>query len=340
MALQAQAQAQGRGQGQEQDYWPGFLDILVNVMLYLLLLVSSFALGAVALTLHSMQQQLQLFSLDVDQAVALKGLEVSEQDRRRLMLRLESLDVEAMLKRREQLERERQLLEARRKEVERELAQQRRRAQEVQEVQEVQRRRRAHSEVDEGRQELAQLQQQRVDYEFRLSVLGSQLGEVERNLAQVSEALEEQKQSQQASARQWVSDFRVGAALSEAGFGGDVQGLVERRLGQAAVAAWEFGASELIWPQGKVPPISGMALETGDAWRVVALTDTGNVRLVRESFARVNSVRDVLIARGFERERIRVEVLDGGAALGVDGRILRTVLMVPDRQAGRLAEDQ
>jgi hypothetical protein len=86
-----------------------------------------------------------------------------------------------------------------------------------------------------------------------------------------------------------------------------------------------------MWPAAKVPPISGMPLDQRIPWRVVTLTDTGNVRLVRESFARVNSVRDALIARGFERERIKVEVLDFNAASGVDGRLFRTVLMLPDQ---------
>jgi len=312
-------------QAQAQDYWPGFLDILVNVMLYLLLLVSSFALGSVALTLHSMQQQFQLSELDVGQAVEMQSAELNEEDRRRLMLRLESLDVQAMLKRREEVDRERQLLEARRKEVERELAQQQRTAQEVRQ------RNRSRPDREAVQQEEVRLQQQRSDYEFTLSALGVELSTMRRNLAQASESLLLQKQSQQAKAEQVESDFRVSSVLGSVGIGEDLQVIVERRLGRSVVAVWEFEPGELMWPAAKVPPISGMPLDQRIPWRVVTLTDTGNVRLVRESFARVNSVRDALIARGFERERIKVEVLDFNAASGVDGRLFRTVLMLPDQ---------
>jgi flagellar biosynthesis GTPase FlhF len=216
-------------QAQAQDYWPGFLDILVNVMLYLLLLVSSFALGSVALTLHSMQQQFQLSELDVGQAVEMQSAELNEEDRRRLMLRLESLDVQAMLKRREEVDRERQLLEARRKEVERELAQQQRTAQEVRQ------RNRSRPDREAVQQEEVRLQQQRSDYEFTLSALGVELSTMRRNLAQASESLLLQKQSQQAKAEQVESDFRVSSVLGSVGIGEDLQVIVERRLGRSVV---------------------------------------------------------------------------------------------------------
>lgn len=314
-------------QAQTQDYWPGFLDILVNVMLYLLLLVSSFALGSVALTLHSMQQQFQLSFLDVGKAVEVQAASLSEEDRNRLMARLESLDIEAMLKRREELDRQRQLLETRRKEVERELAQRQQRA-----AQEARQASRSRPDRESVQQDLERLQQQRTDYEFTLASLGVELSAMQRNLSQASQALLLQKQSQQAKSERSESNFRVSSILGSLGVGEELEVMVERRLGSSVVAVWEFEPGELMWSAAKVPPISGMALNLRGPWRVVTLTDTGNVRLVRESFARVNSVRDVLIARGFTRESIKVEVLDFNAADGADGRLFRTVLMLPDQQ--------
>ena len=49
---------------QEQNYWPGYLDALINVMLNLLFLVAIFAIGLVLLNLESFTRQNQISRLD------------------------------------------------------------------------------------------------------------------------------------------------------------------------------------------------------------------------------------------------------------------------------------
>jgi hypothetical protein len=311
-----------RGAVAEQDYWPGFLDILVNVMLYLLLLVGSFALGAVALTLHSMQQRQQLNFLDIDKALAVDALGLGEEDRQRLMMRLEALDVEAMVRRREALDRERQLVESRRLAVERELA--------LRQAQ-TQRQAPAPGQNPSNDERLfAQVRQQTSDHELRLTALSDQLRSTQGSLVLAKETLAQNVQNRGSVAAQGVSEFRVAPVREQGNSTSQLALLVIDQLERSPVAVWEFSADELIWPGAKVPPISGMTLSSEADWTLVIFADTNNVRVVRESFARVNSVRETLIGRGFDRERIKAEVRSNGPLTSADERLFRSVFMLPN----------
>jgi len=311
-----------RGAVAEQDYWPGFLDILVNVMLYLLLLVGSFALGAVALTLHTMQQRQQLNFLDNDKALAVDALNLGEEDRRRLMKRLEALDVEAMVRRREALDRERQMVESRRLAVERELAL--RQAQSNRQVLAP------DQNPTNNERLLAQVRQQTSDHELRLTALSDQLRSTQGSLVLAKETLAQNVQNRGGVAAQGVSEFRVAPVREQGNSTSQLALLVIDQLERAPVAVWEFSADELIWPEAKVPPISGMALSNETDWTLVIFADTNNLRVVRESFARVNSVRETLIGRGFDRERIKAEVRSNGPSASADERLFRSVFMLPN----------
>lgn len=308
----------------QQDYWPGFLDILVNVMLYMLLLVGSFALGAVALTLHSMQQRQQLSFLDSDKTLAMQAMGLDEADRGRLMLRLESLDVQAMVNRREALDRGRQLAENRQRDLQRELALRQAQAQPASPVQSKQ------PTQSSQEQALVQIKQQYLDSEMRLAVLTDQLRSAQSGLTQAKQALAANAQARRSEVTPRVSDFRVSGPSRAATGERSLAFLLAEQLGREPSAVWVFAADELLWPQAKVPPISGMSLSDQMPWLLLIFADTANPRIVRESFARVNSVRQTLIDRGFEKERIKVEVRPHEASTGLDERLYRSVFMLPN----------
>lgn len=318
----------------QQDYWPGFLDILVNVMLYMLLLVGSFALGAVALTLHSMQQRQQLSFLDSDKASVMQAMGLDEADRGRLMQRLESLDVQAMVNRREALDRGRQLAENMQRDMQqrdmqqrdrqRELALRQAQAQRASPAQSTQPTQSSHEQA------LVQIKQQYLDSEMRLAVLTDQLRSAQSGLTQAKQALAASAQAGRSEVTPRVSDFRVGGPARAATGERSLAFLLAEQLGREPSAVWEFAADELLWPQAKVAPISGMSLSDQMPWLLLIFADTANPRIVRESFARVNSVRQTLIDRGFEKERIKVEVRPHEASKGLDERLYRSVFMLPN----------
>lgn len=310
----------------KQDYWPGYLDALVNVMLYLLLLVGSFALGMVALTLYSMQQQQQLSFLGARSEQLVEQMSLSEGEKAEMSARLASLDIEAIVLRREQLDRERQLEEAR-------LAQQRlQQQQERREQQQAIQLRRAASTTDTKQESDAALQAaleaQKADMSKRLAAMDLEYNELLALLEKDRRQLAQTRQSEPAKPVELVTDVRVvnrgpGSTTGVPSAAGGLFNTVPRSV-------WAFDASQFIWAADRPLPADFSDADRASGWSLVIHADTGNSRITRESFARVNSVREALVQQGFTRERIKVEVRSIDGVSVKDERLFRTVYMLED----------
>ncbi len=303
----------------KQDYWPGYLDALVNVMLYLLLLVGSFALGMVALTLYSTQQQQQLSFLGARSEQLVEQMGLSEGEKAQMAARLASLDIEAIVQRREQLDRARQLEAAR-------LAQQR-----LQQQQQAMQLRRpeplsAPNGQDTARQ--AALEAQKAELSKRLTAIDQEYAELLVLLEREKRQLAQVRRSEPVKPVELVTDVRVVNRVPASTAGVSTPG--SALFGAAPRAVWVFDASQFIWTADKPLPADFSEADRANGWSLVVHADTGNSRITRESFARVNSVREALVQQGFTRERIKVEVrsIDGVAVK--DERLFRTVYMLHD----------
>ena len=93
---------------QEQNYWPGYLDALINVMLNLLFLVAIFAIGLVLLNMEGMTQDYQIARLNAQaqEVVDEIGLEQSRRDE--LLQKVQKLDIAAILANQRELDRRQQ----------------------------------------------------------------------------------------------------------------------------------------------------------------------------------------------------------------------------------------
>ena len=321
----------------QQDYWPGYLDALVNVMLYLLLLVGSFALGMVALTLHSMEQQQQLSFLGggtggagggtaalQERASQIVGeMNLSEAEKALMSARLSQMDITAMVRRREELDRERQLEEQR--EV------QRQRAQQLAQQQVQDKNERVAVEPTPPKNSLVR--------DLKADQLKAQLNALEDEYQNAMAALDREKrlsqQQREAQPPQKVNevifDLRVTArATSSGGSSAGGRDVPARLFDRDPKVVWEFESNQFLWGADKPVPDTLADANVSASWKLVIFADTDNSRIMRESFARINSVREALVRQGFARELIKVEVRPLQSAPVKDERLLRTVFMLQD----------
>jgi hypothetical protein len=313
----------------EQDYWPGYLDALVNVMLYLLLLVGSFALGMVALTLHSMKQQQQLSFLGASDAAqgatTLQGrasqivgqMNLTDAEKSLISARLSEMDIESMVRRREELDRQLQL-------------------EQLREAQRQQAKRLVVEEAEAAAKPTPPTGKPARDP--RVDQLKAQLSLVEKEYQSALQVLDRERRlslqqressSPAVKANEVIFDLRVAAKPASTASPGpkESQG---KLFDRDPKVIWEFESSQFLWGADKPVPDALADANTAASWKLVIFADTNNSRVVRESFARVNSVREALVRQGFARELIKVEVRPFQSLQFKDERLLRTVFMLQD----------
>jgi hypothetical protein len=322
----------------EQDYWPGYLDALINVMLYLLLLVGSFALGMVALTLHSMKQQQQLSFLGASDsaqgATTLQGgasqivgqmkgrasqivdqMNLTEAEKSLISVRLGQIDAEAMVRRREELDRQlqlEQLREAQRQQAKRLVVEE---AETAAEPSLLTGKRAQEANFDHLKAQLT-----RVDEEYQNAL---QVLDRERRLS----LQQRESSSPAAKANEVIFDLRVAAKPSSTVSLGPRE-TQAKLFDRDPKVIWEFESSRFLWDADKPVPAALADVDVAAAWQLVIFADMENSRVMRESFARVNSVREVLVRQGFTRKQIKVEIRSLHVAPTKDERVLRTVFML------------
>jgi hypothetical protein len=277
-----------------------------------------------------MEQQQQLSFLDGrSEGVASAALQeratqiieemnLTESEKAIMSARLGQIDIEAMVRRREELDRERQLEELREAQHQRaqQLAQdksERVAAEPAPAKTTVMR----DAKADQLKAQLAALDE---EYQSALAVL-----ERERRLSQ------QQREASPQKPNEVIVDLRVTAktpSTSSPGAGG--RDIPSRLFYRDPRVIWEFESTQFLWGADKPVPDALADANVSASWKLVIFADTDNSRIMRESFARVNSVREALVRQGFARELIKVEVRSLQGAPVKDERLLRTVFMLQD----------
>jgi hypothetical protein len=310
----------------KQDFWPGYLDVMVNVMLYLLLLVASFALGLVALTLHSMQQQQQLFVLGAGSLPTAQGMGMDEQERARVFARLDSLNIQEMVRRREALENQRRLREASPPLPQKDLRLAVRPPEVVQPA--VLPPAPARKPAPRVALEMPSTAADGInDVQTRLKSVEDEYQLIQTVLDRENRQLSQLKARTQLPAQPVVQDFQVMVkSLVDPSRSADEAYV--RFLQKSPKAIWAFPAEQFIWAADAALPEGVAQADRAPVWLLVIYADLENSRITRESFARIISVRETLVRQGFVRESIKVEVrsVDKGGLR--DERLFRTVFML------------
>ena len=326
---------------EEQNYWPGYLDALINVMLNLLFLVAIFAIGLVLLNLQTMTQRGQIHTLAGQAEHVIEELGIEKARKSALLQKLQSLDIGAMVANREELDRRQQgaLLAARTaapsvtvpsvpvadptpplaESLVAEAPPERLLSAE-----------RLASSLAESAQALARYQAAQVDKRRQAEEVAQQLRDLQTRLGQERARLLSLQQSRAAVPTEQVVEIRV----MFAGHSSEprASAFAERlgaAIGARVQAVWEFSPGEFAWASDRSPPEGLASVSKGAAWRLLGFVDPLNGRVRREVFARMQSIRDHLIAQGFVRERIELELRAAPAAIASDEQVYRLIFLLP-----------
>jgi hypothetical protein len=340
-----------KGAVAEQNYWPGYLDALINVMLNLLFLVAVFAIGLLLLNVQTMSQQRQLTDLGAQQGELgaqqgergaqqgelgaqtreiLNEMGLGEAQKGSLLARLERLNVAEMVERRRRLG----LL-----------------SEEVAAQESLMARIKlpepapppvpavtaaavpapapaapdkadaAEAAVKAQKKRLEEKALQLAEAEQRLKALAEQLAQGQRQLAALQASRAQPVADQ-------IVDFRV-AGRSTALASAQTAAALRQVLGAAPQAVWEFAADEFEWPRGKSLPLGYAVADKAAGWKLVVFTEADNPRVMRESFARGNATREWMVRDGHLRGQIQLELKPSVQVPGLDEQSMRQVYMLP-----------
>lgn len=312
-----------RGAVTEQNYWPGYLDALINVMLNLLFLVAVFAIGLLMLNIQTMSQQRQLTDLGAQSQELLDELGLSEPVKSRLASRLEQMDVAAMVDRR-------RLLGVRSEEVARQesfLASQRAAAAPAPAPTPAPAPALAEERPDPAmaaearRRRLEEVSQKVGELEQRLKELNDRQAQGQRQLSALQASRAQQPQDR-------ILDFRI-AGRPVAQQSAALQEAIRQALGAVPQAVWEYAADEFAWPRAKSTPLGYAAADKAQRWNLVVFADLDNPRVLRESFARGNAIREWMVQDGHVRAQIHLELRSAQQVPGLEDAAYRQVFMVP-----------
>jgi hypothetical protein len=316
-----------RGAVVEQNYWPGYLDALINVMLNLLFLVAVFAIGLLLLNSQSISQQRQLEQMGSDRMQLFEELGLTEAEKEMLSERLDKLDVNAMVERRRLLDLSSK--EAAKKELT--VSDNKKQSES------------AASAATETKPELVDTRQALLN---RLKEKNAKLAELDKGLKELNDRLAQSRRQQPAAQASFVQpvqalvppqaqaelrqivDFRLtgrGQALSSL----ETLNALKQTLGTEPQAVWEFGAEEFAWSVRKGWPEGYTSANKSQAWKLVVFADFDNQRILRESFARGQATREWMVQDGHARGQIQLELKPTKQIPGLDEVAFRHVFMVP-----------
>lgn len=327
-----------RGAVPEQNYWPGYLDALINVMLNLLFLVAVFAIGLLLLNVQTMSQQRQLtdlnvqqpqtdqaepgqpfvqagpgqrlvqagpgqqFSLGAQSQQVIDAMGLSEAEKERIVAKLQKMDVASMVDRRRQLDAKSQ-----------EVA--------LQEMLMASKKAELSGTLEEQKKRLLEKNQRLAQYEQGLK-------EVANKLALEKEQLANLQRRKSERAQDWVIDIRI-APRTPGSQAMDPQSLIRQALGVVPQAVWEYAEQEKSWNKDRSPPSGYATAAKGQGWKLVVFADIHSPQVLRDAFTRGNAVRERMVQDGHLRTQIQVEMKSSKEIAGMDEAVYRQVFMLP-----------
>jgi hypothetical protein len=178
----------------------------------------------------------------------------------------------------------------------------------------------------------AQWQASTAERRRQLAELEQRLREAQDRLTQERSRLVALQQTRTPAPSEQILEFRVAFAaegLARAVRPSGVREVLAGMTGGRPQAVWEFAPGQSAWAAGRALPEGvANASPTGN-WRLVGFVDAANARVRREVFARVQAVRDQLIAQGIARDRIALELRPVSETLSADEQTPRLIFMLP-----------
>jgi len=310
------------GTHEEQNFWPGYLDALINVLLNLLFLVAVFAMGLVSLTLQSMRQMNQISRLNEQATEAVAALDMDAAQRQAILQKIEKLNVASMVANREELDRRKQSLAAQPSlSLDNPAA-----SAPAQSPSTAANEAHAEKNTPKGLNEdkrslLAELEEQIKDVKNKIAKERAQWQAARPN---PSQPLPEMTPEIRAASRAESTNLSA-----KGGKVGGVRETLVTAIGTKPLAIWEFSPAEFAWPPSRPLPDAVQLADTSATWHLLGFVDPTNARVRREVFARMQAVRNLLIDRGYAKERIQLELRPLSEPQKEDDQAHRLIFMLP-----------
>lgn len=333
-------------EAEEQNFWPGYLDALINVMLNLLFLVAIFAMGLVSLNLQSMSQIKQIMGFDAAGLLAQKEQDPWQQDanaeaaaekrsqRDELLRKLDNVDMNALLRQREALDRERQFLALQKapvippaKAVNAQESPVASRATNTEDLEKL--------KAEVKQLDLATLHAANIDKKRQLELINAQLKEVnsaiDREKIRVSALQTERVQLPPEQALEFRTAVKAEsperAEKTEKALG--TKEILLAEIGKNPQVSWEFAPNDFVWSPSRALPEGILAADKTAAWHLLGFVDPSNGRVRREVFARIQAIRNLMIDQGFPPDKLRLELRPIGKSQVVDEQAYRIIFLLP-----------
>ena len=316
---------------EEQNFWPGYLDALINVMLNLLFLVAIFAMGLVSLNLQSMSQMRQINSLNEQAEQVISSMNLEKSIRDAILKKIQTLNIAAMIANRKEVDLLRQSTlnpaNTALQPAGTDLSAARSPTGVVEKIQPLPE---AEAVIDPAAHKAALEDKRRKAEELEL-----QITEILRMIAQEKLRMLALQQSRAQAPAEQVSEFRTAsnAEASErsdrASKGSSVRDLLLLSAVVKPQAIWEFPPNDFFWGASKTLPTGFLTADKSAAWHLLGFVDPSSARVRREVFSRMQAVRDLMILNGFAKERIQLELRPMNDSSGLDEQTHRLIFMLP-----------
>jgi chemotaxis protein histidine kinase CheA len=330
----------------DQNYWPGYLDALINVMLTLLFMVGIFAIGMMLLNLQASKQRDEVEFMAEHAKKVIESLEVDQASREALLAKVQAMDMRAMISDAKELERLRQRGQAADQQAHMRPAPASQVDQSPVKVAAVQPNPAAAGDFFPAPAAVVSLpaapppdavstdsavQASIAERKQQLEKLNQQILQLQGQLAREQAQLASRQSLPAVAAERWV-DLRVGARFPAAADDAPaeaVRKMVAARTDLRFRAVWEFTPGGLAWPEDRAAPLDLGEIKRSGKWLLVGFIDPRNARVQREVFARLNAVREQLVDKGLARDRIVLDLRVAGDLSSLDDALYRLVFMLP-----------
>jgi hypothetical protein len=287
-----------------QNFWPGYLDALINVMLNLLFLVAIFGMGLVSINLQSLAQKTQLSRLNEQVTHVVAQMDLTPGERSTILGKLANMDIAAMLGHREELDRRQQLMNVTASADTRAAAF----------PPQTSATRASPADGETPPQDLRALKAANQERQRELEDLDSKIKDITSQVVQEKARSLASQPSRPQPQPEPMTDIRTTArAQSPERMASSVKADELRNswlatTGLKPQAVWEFAPNEFNWGPAQALPDGVSTADPSGTWLLLGFVDATNGRVRREVFARIQAVRKKLIDSGFVQERIRLEL--------------------------------
>jgi hypothetical protein len=312
----------------QQNFWPGYLDALINVMLNLLFLVAIFAMCSVSLGLNSMKQMNQVNRLKEQATEVVGTLDLDGANRQAMLQKIENLNISAMLANREELGRLRQSTSGKQITP----ADEKTTFKTSPSLDAPDTKGATDRPEEKPSNDSNAVAAVIKDKRKLIKELEAQIKDTKTKITQEKVQLLVAQQNRSPAQMEPVSEIRSPpkpGSLIRAAKSGSVGDTLVAGMNLKPQVTWEFPPGDFVWPTSRALPDGFQAADKSEAWKLLGFFDPTNARVRREVFARMQVVRELLIERSFSKERIQLELRPLSEFQSVDEQTHRFIFMLP-----------